>query len=252
MKIICSGCSFTAGDELWEEKNIPDYRSLTFKEAFVVKNYDKKILSERENLTYTGFLENVLGCEVINLGEPGSSQQDTMSRTIKKLDQLRKADKNEKLICIMQDTSPDRIWLEFFGKNKSFVLSNLESSKIDKVYALGIQHIYLKYIPDELMHSEYYMQSLAVQNYCANNDIGFLHFRFWKNNPSILIDKFNLVAISEIFLDEKYCIKKTIYQRLFNHYGNNSFQLPGLHIDCESHKLLGSWLIDEMKLRNII
>lgn len=260
---VASGCSFTEGQELWEEKNIPNYTNLDNPiEAYnVAKRFSsdnskikaqKFIENERTNLTYTQHLKNTFNCEMHNIGKGGSSQVDIVSRTIKKLAEVRKNNPESKIVCTVQDTSLDRIWI-WQEKQKelcSFVLPVLDKFYKGKLLeALEIKEAYVKYISEQVMHMEYYMQSLAIQNYCSKNDISYLHFHMWDNQHSF--DE-SLKILKELFFDETYCIAESMVSKLKNHYGDEQFYLPGLHVNCASHKLIAKWLEEEVIKRNLI
>lgn len=273
MIIICSGCSFTHGIELWEEKNIPGYLnaknhteareiSEKFFESTGNNNTRNKLDEQLRNLSYSGYIKNTLGCEVINIGKGGASEQEIAQRSISTIAQIKKKYPDEKIICIMQDTSPDRIWIkdtdplrilnrEINGL-KSYVLPLIEAYYFDKLEAYEIKDVYMKYINTMQLHFDYYMHSAMVQNYCANNNIDFLHFTMWNNQHRELEFDIDMSYMQDMFFDDKYCMPIAMTYKLEDYFGNKNFYLPGLHVNCESHKIIGQWIVEELKERNII
>lgn len=266
MIIVCTGCSFTHGMELWEEKFVPGYKdidsndkSLKISRELSVAAHNSgnvaNIDSDRRELSYTGFLKKNIPSPVINIGKGGQCQQESVLKAIKKIAALRVKFPEEKLVCILQDTSPDRAWLwqAYRQENLSQVIPNLEKyyegSQLD---AYEIKHAFMEYEPREQQHSEYYLQTLALQNFCIKSNVDFLHFRIWNNQHDLIEDSLNMTALRKSFFDNKYSVNIEMVARLHKYYGNDDFYLPGRHVNCESHKLIGAWLIEEMKERNII
>lgn len=261
MIVICSGDSFTHGMELWEEMNIPNYATAKTHEEglslvkifFTINNIGfENIEDHARNLTYSGTIKNLLSCKVVNIGKGGSSQQETAQLTISTLTKLKKENPNETIICIMQDTSPDRIWIKNKDNLKSYVLPSIEKYYDNKIEAYEIKDIYMRYSTLEQMHLDYYMQSAMVQRFCLNNDIKFMHFIMWNNQHRTTESNIDMLYIHDLFFDDRHCIPVAMIYKLEDHYNNKDFYLPGLHVNCESHKLLGEWIVEGMKERNII
>lgn len=260
MIIVCAGCSFTYGSELWEEKYTPGYLDIkTQYDAFVSTRFTKhtdKMEQERRELSYTGTFKKQLGCQVINVGIGGGSQQEIVQKLLTTLITVKKDNPNERIVCVLQDTFPNRswIWQEQFRQNFSIALSQIELwYPGDKLEAYELKDLFMKYIPEELMHSEYYMSSLAVQGYCNNNDIGFMHFHIWDRQYAIITKTFDMTNLWEAFFDERYCVQEPMLLKLNEHYNHSrEFYLPGLHINCEAQEIMGGWLIEEMRKRNLI
>lgn len=274
MIIVCSGCSFTHGMELWEEIHIPYYSQAKthdegtkiseefFNNSVGGRGAHSNIDEKSRNLSYSGTLKEILGCEVINVGMGGASQQEIAQLTLATLSALKKKHPIEKIICIMQDTSPDRIWIKDRDPNriynrpinglKSYVLPLLEKSYYDELEAYEIKDIYLKYSKVAQIHFDYYMQSAMVQNYCCNNDIDFMHFIMWDNQHRIGESNLDMTFMHDVFFDDKYCMPIAMVYKLEDYYGNKNFYLPGLHVNCDSHKVMGKWLVEEMQKRKIL
>lgn len=273
MIIVCSGCSFTHGIELWEEINIPMYAQASNLEdgSIIASNFfkqtDKKgmhgnIEIQSRELSYSGTIKSIMNCEVINIGKGGASQQEIVQKTITTLYQIKERNPTEKIICIMQDTSPDRIWIKdrdpmriSYGEIdglKSYVLPLIDRYYYDELEAYEIKDAYMKYSTVEQMHMDYYIQSALIQNFCLSNDIEFLHFIMWDNQHANSGLNLDMSFMKDMFFDDRYCIPVAMVYKLEDYYGNKKFYLPGLHVNCDSHKLIGKWLVKEMQNRNII
>jgi hypothetical protein len=258
MIIVCSGDSFTHGMELWEEKNAPGYTELkTQKDAFDATNKSLDIEDERLKLTWTESLRNHFDCMVINLGQDGSCQLSMTERTITKLLSLRKQYPNEKMVCVMQDTQLERVWLwcDEFEKNLNVIVSGAETFfPGNKLEAYQLKNIYLTMHPGEMLLSEYYLQGLAVRNCCLRNNIDFLHFqmfRDWKKSW-YKFDELMFEEIENLYFDPKFTIEKSMTQMLIAHYKHNDFTLPGKHVNCAAQQVIGNIIADELKNRGLV
>jgi hypothetical protein len=83
-KIHFFGCSVTAGNELWEEQNIPNYHKLTFAEARkAAENLPMSEVSayNRAN-SFPALTAQEIGCEFENHGIPGISNKEIAGRAI--------------------------------------------------------------------------------------------------------------------------------------------------------------------------
>jgi hypothetical protein len=252
MIIVCAGDSFTHGIELWEEKNVPGYCDITdpVKASHLANSTvcDKRIDAERRSLSYCGSIQKLLGCEVINIGLGGASQVEIVKRAIETLHSL----KDKKVVCLLQNTFIDRVWLWNTRslKNFSVMLPDPESSyNLYKWHAMDIVSAYMKYIPEDLLRTEYYMQSLALQNFCHGRGIGFLSFNMWYHN---FIEKSFTDSAMNCMMDTRNCVEEPIMWTLQKYFIGENFELPGLHFNGEAHQLIGEWLVEEMRKRNIV
>lgn len=261
MIIVCAGDSFTEGAELVEENINPEYAKLSLKDAakFSKKMWKEGKISDSyaKSLTYAGHLEKTLNCKVINVGLSGSSEIDIIQRMIVTLSKTKKKYPNEKLVCILQDTDPNRIWLwdKHFMQNKSYSITYIEDRMKNKIDAYSIKDVTLTYWSQELQYSEFIMQILAVQHYCSSQSIKFIHFGICKNDipPPTDIESVLYMKSSnlyESYSNDQYCAEESVKDKLKMHY--NNFLLPGLHVNCESQKQIGEWLISYMKKQGII
>jgi hypothetical protein len=280
MIIICAGDSFTAGAELWEEKHIPGYVSMSFRQALAeqmvetksVDIYKIKLSSiiktelsrkplqeiiedvsnlrknfvfdrtpQRQEYSYSGIIKNLLGCKVINIGISGGSQLEILSKIVSTLYSLRKINADEKIILIAQHTSMGRAWLGQ-NKNSSLVLSSspMHFNELSDLDFYEIKHIHMKYNTEEFQKIEHHNQLLTIMNICSNLNIHLIQF-FSINDCEL-----------DIISNDKSCITTNMSKKLLNHYGSNRYLLPMGHFNCESNEIIAHWLVQELKKQNVI
>jgi hypothetical protein len=240
MIIVCAGDSFTAGAELLEETMINGYSEFSLDKAFKVQLPNN---TRRFDLSYPGLLKKKLGCHVFNLGESGCSQIDSMQRLMVRLAKFRKDHPKMKLVCILQNNFLERVWLKKDNKTKSVMLTGLRNTDIAS-YEISLT--YIKYIIEDVMLSEYYLQSLALQYFCRNNDIDFLHFTIFDSREQLPISEQTQI-IKKIANESR--IDYIIEHKLSD---IKKYKLPLGHINCEATEIMADWLIDEMKKRKIL
>jgi len=110
-KLEFFGCSVTAGNELWEEKHVPNYKKLTFAEA-------KKIaanLPHQEAVAYNiansfpALIAKEIGCDFENHGIPGISNKEIAGRAIAQFPE----DHYEGVVVFLQLTTHNRMFLRY-------------------------------------------------------------------------------------------------------------------------------------------
>jgi hypothetical protein len=231
MIIVCAGDSFTAGAELWEEKNVPGYTLITdpYEAYKIIRSISNDNDLERRDLTYSGHLKNILCCEVLNLGISGASQLEILQNLCVALNKIRKNNPNESILCIHQMTEKYRLWLynNIYNKNFSIIIpSIIETHHGDKLEAYEIQNVCIDFIDERILEDNYYLQILAVKYVCNILNIDFLEFK--------------LLQQEEIQNDLSI---NWFYDKL----GTTEVLLPSGHLNCEAHKHIAEWLIDKMK-----
>jgi hypothetical protein len=258
MILVCSGDSFTHGMELWEEKNVPGYTELkTQQDAFNAKVKTLETEEARLKLAWPHALGELLNCRAMNVGEDGCSELSITQKTIKKLAAVKKEFPNEKIVCILQDTELERIWIWYdeFKINLNMSIVSLSSYYPgDKLEAYELKNIYLTKQPTEMLLSEYYLQGLAVKNFCANNDIDFLHFQMFRNwkRDDYWIKTIELSMIEKLYFDPKHTVNDNMTNMLVEYYQHDNFVLPGLHVNCEAQKIIAKLLFEELKIRGLM
>lgn len=258
MIIVCSGDSFTHGMELWEEKYVPGYIKIkTQKEAFEVKNTSLNIENERLSLAWPKHLGDIINCEIINIAEDGGSEHFITQKTIETLGLLKKTKPCEEIICIVQDTQLERIWIwcKEFEKNINVLMSGTETFYPgDELDGYELKDVFMTKQTGEMLLSEYYLQSLAVKHFCDRLDIKFLHFQMFKDwkDETHKIAAIEFSNLERIVFKPKHMVQLNMAEKLINHYGHNNFVLPGFHINCNAQKVVANMIYEELKTRNML
>jgi hypothetical protein len=255
MKIVCTGCSYTHGSELWEEQFLYGYTEIKDKtKASKVSNaseFGGDLNAERHSLAYSGYIQKALNCEVINLAEGGNCQHNIVQKAITELGRLKQMCSGEDIICILQNTFPDRFMVKsrFSNENESIVSSHISNYYHDDwKIAVEIGNIRLTYMKDDMILSEYYMQILAMQKFCRDNGIGF--FTFFIQDPTILYPE-DATGLYDL-IKTGNCMQMPMIQKLEQHYNGSKFTLPGGHPNTEAHKVIGKWIVEELKEKGLI
>ena len=258
MIIVCSGDSFTHGMELWEEQNVPGYTKIkNQKDAFAIKNTSLKIEDERLALTWPKHLGDIVNCQIINIAEDGGSEHSITQKTIETLGILRKTKPHEEIVCIVQDTQLERIWIwcREFEKNINVLMSGTETFYPgDELAGYELKNIFMTNQTNELILSEYYLQSLSVKHFCDAAGIRFFHFQMFKDwkDDSNLNYNIEFSKLESTYYDIKHMMRDNMASTLIQYYGHNNFVLPGLHVNCEAQKIIAKKVFNELKIRNIL
>jgi hypothetical protein len=105
------GCSVTAGNELWEEKHIPNYKKLTFAEARkAMQNlpHDEVRAYNKAN-SFPALVAKEIGCELENHGIPGISNKEIAGRAIAQFPD----DHYDGVTVFLQLTTHNRMFLRY-------------------------------------------------------------------------------------------------------------------------------------------
>jgi hypothetical protein len=281
MIIICAGDSFTHGAELWEEKNVPGYLTMTASEALQVQesesynvdihnhNY-KTIITEgllndqslseilklvktsrkthiidrnleRKFYSYSNVISKLLNCDAINIGISGGSQLEIISKIYSTISSVRKNNPFEKLILIAQHTSVGRVWL---GKSTNASLILTSSPQNFKAFSK------IDFYEIQNSYMKYYDENIQETEY----DNQLLSVRKICRDFEIPLVQFFSISDHRnevIARDDSYIIPN-MSKKLLAHFGNSCYLLPLRHFNCESQELIGQWLVEEMKKQGII
>jgi hypothetical protein len=162
-KLIFSGCSTTAGNELWEEANIPNYKSMTFKEARVVMNdmtiHESELRAYNCKRAYPAIVGETLGIEVVNLSWPGQSNKEIVGRLLSYF----KEDSYENTLAFIQITTHNRFLMRFKTDNDneiagSFcVVPNGSDPKLTKSQNNLLKEMFFEFLPEAILSLDDYV-----------------------------------------------------------------------------------------------
>ena len=110
-KLEFFGCSVTAGNELWEEKHIPNYKKLTFaeaKKAMQTLPHDEVRAYNKAN-SFPALVAKEIGCGFENHGIPGISNKEIAGRAIAQFPE----EHYEGIAVFLQLTTHNRMFLRY-------------------------------------------------------------------------------------------------------------------------------------------
>jgi hypothetical protein len=259
MIIYFDGDSFTHGAELYEELHVPGYTKIkSVKEAMtrstMVEPFDKQDI-ERRDLTYTGTFKKLYPkALILNHGHSGSSQMSIAYRTINNLTRLRQEQPNEEIVCVIQDTTPDRVWLwnERGANYMDFIVACPQFHPNGPTEGYKLQKHFLEYYPQERMHLEYFMVSNSIKYHCIKNNIKYYHWRIADSfYRQILTPNLSLETVTADFFDPKDSFENQFGDLIFKKFGNNA-TLPGLHYKIEVQPFIAQVLNSKLVERGIL
>jgi hypothetical protein len=259
MILYFNGDSFTHGAELWEEANIPGYAKMTKKQALEAMNHRWDLGAARADLSYTGwFKKEYPQHTVINDGMSGSSQIAIVYRSITALAKLRAENPNERIVCVIQDTSPDRVWLFYkkFGWYCSHVLPECEKYHPDGIIAgLKMKEYYLDYYPAERLLFEHFLVTSSLKYTCQNLNIEFYHWRIWQAHyDAVNTDVLKLDHMKEDFFDSATCYPTDLVDLLQRdaHIAKDPLELPGGHFKIKWQPVLAQKINKFLIEKNVL
>jgi hypothetical protein len=111
-KLHFFGCSVTAGNELWEEKHIPNYKNMSFDEAKKAMQglpYDEVRAHNKAN-SFPQLVSKQLNVPADNHGIPGISNKEIATRAIAYFPENHY---EEGTVAILQFTTHNRMFLRY-------------------------------------------------------------------------------------------------------------------------------------------
>jgi hypothetical protein len=259
MIIYFDGDSFTHGAELYEEVHVPGYiRAKSVKDALamstMVAPFDEQDM-ERRDLTYTGwFKRQYPAATILNHGHSGSSQMNIAHRTIDTITRLRQENPDEKIVCVIQDTTPDRVWLwdERHEAYYDFIVPCPQFHPNSQGEGYKIQKFYMENMTQERMHFEYFAVSNSIKYHCIKNNVGYYHWRIADSfYRQILTPYLKLDAITADFFDPADSFEHQMSEMVYRNFGN-SMRLPGLHYRTIVQPFIGETLNNKLIERGIL
>lgn len=261
MILYFNGDSFTYGAELWEEANIPGYATLTNrKDAEALQKVDNKDVNAKcRDLSYTGWFKEQYPTErIINDGASGSSQIHTVYRSIAALTKLRKENPDEKIVCILQDTSPDRVWMYVppWKWYSSYVIPSMDQyHPMGTKEGLRTQEFFLDYYPPERLLYEHFLVTAALKHACTKLNIEFFHWRIWQSHiDATKIDQLDFDFLLDDFFDPSNTYNYDMVSSLQSvaNDNNEKIELPGGHFKLKYQPILAKLLHDVLIDKKIL
>jgi hypothetical protein len=268
-KIIFSGCSITAGNELWEEAHIPNYASMTFKEGRkvmeAIEDHKKAELYNREH-AFPALVGKEIGLETINLGISGISNKEIALRTVACFDKEHYDD----TMVVMQFTTHNRLFLKYKEENKNQIFGSFVVMPEGNDHRLShrqnniLKEMFFEFMPESLMvmddHIFFYYAVEALKNrgipvYILWADVEILDWANWDINKGYGAgNEFRLLndiepqwisGLSKHFTDKhhSYNLLGSTLQKVA---GENS-KLPRLHFKKDAHERIAKLISEKLK-----
>ena len=181
------GCSVTAGNELWEEAHIPNYKSFSFDDARKVSKtlqYDEVRAYNTAN-SFPRLVSKQLGVPANNHGIPGISNKEIASRAIA---YFTEDHYEEGTVAILQFTTHNRMFLRYKETDTesmtgSFVVHHQATDdRLSKSQNNLLKEMYFEFFNETLLaHDDHIFMYYAAE---ALRDKGIKVFIIW---PSIQI-----------------------------------------------------------------
>jgi hypothetical protein len=266
------GCSVTAGNELWEEANIPNYAKLSFDEARKAsKNLSyNEVRAYNNSQSFPALIAKELNVQFENHGIPGISNKEIAFRA---LSYFPEDHYPEGTVVILQFTSHNRMFLQYKENGKestvgSFVVHHkIDDDRLSRGQNNLLKEMYLEFFSDTIMGQDdhifmFYTAEALIQK-------GIKTYIIW---PTVTIlendwGKWNSDD-STIDTDQPVTIKNDIEPQFFalfrNHIARQHIkynplrkslmdivgtdaQLPRYHFKQEAHIMIANALVEKLK-----
>lgn len=255
MIVICVGTSHTAGIELWEEKNVPNYCTMTEEQAWNNLYYGD-VEEERKDLTFTGFLKKMKpDWKVFNFAQPSAAQIQVAMTSINKFNEMKQLYPEEEIIVVSQD--PFRHRFTYFN-SRTQDYEGVATVKINDYIlqqnpdSFEVQEFINKYITDDQIACNYYLSCFGVNDYIESSGGTVIHFNFY-NHEAKYKDDTNQYVIS---LKNKYLNSLQLYPNGVTYRIRELFKitrqemiLPCWHIKQQYHEIIAEDIVRYIESR---
>jgi hypothetical protein len=259
-KIVFSGCSITAGTELWEEQNVPGYPTMTHPQTKKI-NYtvsEEEIWEYNRKFSYPELIKNQLNIDIKNISVRGISNKEIAMRTILEFPDNYYSD----TIAVIQITTHNRILLKYSENSISSAVlqpshpTHFLNSNQNNI----LQEFFLEFLNESLTMTEDYMSILYAVQLLKSKNVPCYLLRI---SPSKLNQPFlepHLQSNDNIIINEQYPFQLTdIENVLLNEFNKFSLcdksleeitklnYLPQWHFSHRSHELISNYLTEKIK-----
>lgn len=264
-KIVFAGCSTTAGNELWEEKNVPGYSSMSFDDARSVKPDGNDWRDYNYQNSFPAIIGQKLGIDTVNLGWPGLSNKEIVGRLITQFPESKYQD----TLAFIQLTTHNRFLLRFqegkeidtFG---SFVAGLGSDKRLSRSQQNLLTEMFFEFFPETLLSIDDFvyidwaintLKEKGVQCYVITVDSHVTEWGNW-NKKSWITDKPVVPAKNDrdpqyieqlgLSLWERYIKNNLLSDTIVGIAGHENI-LPRYHINHHAHRVLAETIIEELK-----
>lgn len=249
-KILFFGDSYTGGDELWEEKNIPGYSTMTRENAAKVSYPGTYEAAIRKDLTYTGFIRKMRpDWEILNAATGGSGQSLIVANAYSNYSRIKAIYPDEKIICVVQDTFRNRFTYlhkrgnHYFGLNVDHTQNHLMRYPEEK----DLVKFANTFLNDENLGTQFYAQSFGIMEFFRSANVPAVNFSFY-NHELIYADDEpgkNIDLLKQEYVRQMKIFPKGAVQRILDYYDVTPeiASLPGHHIKHQYHEIVANDLV---------
>lgn len=266
-KLYFFGCSVTAGNELYEERFVPNYSSMSFKDARKAANElpDDDVIAYNYENSFPALTAKKLNCEFENLGIEGISNKEIAARAFTYFPE----ETYKNTVVIFQFTTHNRVFIKYKEENDqrtvgSFVIHPMGNNTdrltlrqdnllkehyfefADDSFESLQDHIYMYYAADHL-------RSKGIEVYILWPDRNMIEWADWEHTD---IEK------SGRFVNDK---EPQFMNRIGNHFVNrvkdydilenpikailpfDDYHLPRFHYTKRSHEFLAEELAKRLR-----
>jgi hypothetical protein len=251
MIIVCVGNSHTAGIELWEENNIPNYCTMNQEDAWNSLYYADNIEDERKDLTYSGFIKELKpDWKVFNFAEPAAGQFQISMTIVNKFNDIKKAYPDDEIVVLSQDTYRSRFTYlssrtnDYEGIPLNKVDAYLLKQNPDSAEVLRFTD---KYITDEQMAFNFYFSCFGARSYIESLGATILNFNIYNHIAKYKNDtNENIVSLKNKYLNHLQVFPKGVTYRIKEIFGitRKDMTLPCWHLKHQYHEIIAKDFID--------
>ena len=258
-KIVFAGCSITAGTELYEEKFIPKYTSMSRRQLSKIKYAipEHQIGEHNKRFAYPSQIGNLLNVEVENIAERGISNKEIAMRVMLQFPEEHYDDR----LAIIQITTHNRMLLKY---NDSSINSAVIQPVVPVHFLNGsqnniLQEFFLEFFSESLTMTEDYMAVLHAVHFLRSKNVPCYLTRISPtqlNQPliephmpaeSLVVDKQSPLALDAVklsLLNEFNKFKLT--DRSLEEISDADY-LPQWHFTYHAHSLIAEYLSEKIK-----
>lgn len=261
-KIHFFGCSITAGNELWEEANVPNYESLDFKSARKASEGvdDETIRMYNINNSFPALVAEKLNVEFENHGIPGVSNKEIACRAIAQFTE----DKYENVAVYIQFTTHNRLLLKYKETDVdctlgSFVIHpDAVDDRLSRRQDNVVKEFYLEFFNETILSIEdhmfmYYaievLRSKGIDAHILWCDIDVINWADWKDSKMTIkqdVEPQYGPGFSKHISKSHYKYNPFAGGTLDEIVGPNA-RLPRYHYKKSSHIKIADALVEKIK-----
>lgn len=268
-KLAFFGCSVTAGNELWEEQNVPNYKKLTFAEARKAAEGSPKDEVDAYNKAHSfpALTAKELGVEFENHGIPGISNKEIAGRAIAQFPD----DHYEGIVVFLQFTTHNRMFLRYKETEENstvgsfVVMAKAEDNRLSKSQNNLLKEMFFEFYNETILSQDdhiymYYaaevLRSKGIPTHILWCSVDVLDWANWDSEKGcqqtdkpvpILNDKDPqyITRISQHIAGNHHKYNP-LGKSLIDIVGPNA-HLPRFHYTQEAHTLVAKALAEKLK-----